>query len=169
MKDLKSVLEGILGDIDDTLSKSDKGIEKYAVFGKRFKFTGCTFISDATAGMLNATVLKRLTKNLDYMNTNIEDGLFDKRNKFKMFLNWIDHLTFDELGVNPDSTISDQFRMDLSDAIESRCKKEGVFNNADHTVIYCPTTRATGKDNIRIFLHRSDRISTGVNLTYEIL
>ena len=166
---MKTLYEGILGDIDDTLSKSDKGIEKYSVFGKRFKFTGCTYVTDTTAGMLNSSVLKKLTKNLDYMHSNIEDGIFDKRNKFKMFLNWIDHLTFDELGVTPDSTISDKFRMDLADAIENRCKKEGIFNDADHTTIYCPTTRATGKDQIRLFLHRSDKMSVGVNLTYEIL
>lgn len=166
---MKTLYEGILGDIDDTLSKSDKGIEKYSVFGKRFRFAGCSYLTEACATMLNASALKKLTKNLDYMHSNIEDGIFDKRNKFKMLLNWIDHLTFDELGVKPGSTISDQFRMDLADAIENRCKKEGIFNNADRTIIYCPTIRVTGDDRIRLFVHRSDKMNIGVNLIYEIL
>ena len=166
---MKTLYEGILGDIDDTLSKSDKGIEKYAVFGKRFNFVGCSYLTQACASMLNASALKKLTKNLDYMNSNIEDGQFDRQNKFKMLLNWIDHLTFDELGVKPDSTISDQFRMDLSDAIEYKCKKEGIFNNVDRTIIFCPTTRVTGGDRIRLFVHRSDKMNVGVNLIYEII
>ena len=166
---MKTLYEGILGDIDDTLSKSDKGIDKYAVFGKRFKFKGCSYLTQASATMLNAVQLKKLTKNLDYMNYNIEHGLFDKQNKFKMFLNWIDHLTFDEIGVNPTNVTSDQFRMDLADAIERLCLKNGIFNNTDKTILFCPTTRVTGDDTLRLFLHRSDKINIGVNLIYEIL
>lgn len=166
---MKTLYEGILGDIDDTLSKSDKDIEKYRTFGKRFKFVGCSFLTEACASMLNASALKKLTKNLDYMNSNIENGLFDKRNKFKMLLNWIDHLTFDEIGVKPGNPTSDQFRMDLADAIENRCKKEGIFNNVDHTIIHCPTIKATSNDTIKLFLHRSDKINIGVNILYEIL
>ena len=158
---MKTLYEGILGDIDDTLSKSDKDIEKYRTFGKRFNFVGCSYLTQACASMLNASALKKLTKNLDYMNYNIENGMFDRQNKFKMFSN--------ELGVKPGSTISDQFRMDLADAIENRCKKEGIFNNADRTIIYCPTTRVTGDDRIRLFVHRSDKMNVGVNLIYEIL
>lgn len=165
---MKTLYEGILGDIDDTISKSDKDIEKYSIFGKRFNFVGCSYLTQACASMLNTSVLKKLTKNLDYMNSNIEDGMFDRQNKFKMFSNWIDHLTFDELGIKPDNTISDQFRGDLADAIEYRCKKEGIFNNADRTIVYCPTTRATGDDSIRLFIHRSDKMNIGVNLIYEI-
>lgn len=166
---MKTLYEGILGDIDDTLSKSDKGIDKYAVFGKRFNFVGCSYLTQACATMLNASALKKVTKNLDYTNYNIEHGLFDKQNKFKMFLNWIDHLTFDELGVNPVNTSSDQFRLDLADAIERLCLKNGLFNNTDKTILFCPSTRATGDDRIRLFLHRSDKINVGVNLIYEIL
>lgn len=165
---MKTLYEGILGDIDDTLSKSDKDIEKYRTFGKRFNFVACSFLTEATAGMLNSSALKKLTRNLDYMNSNIENGLFDRQNKFKMFLNWIDHLTFDELGVKPGNPTSDQFRMDLADAIENRCKKEGIFNNTDRTIIYCPTARVTGDDRIRVFIHRSDKMNIGVNLIYEI-
>lgn len=168
---MKTLYEGILGDIDDTLSKSDKGIEKYSVFGKRFKFVGCSYLTQACATMLNASALKKLTRNLDYMNSNIENGLFDRQNKFKMFLNWIDHLTFDELGINPMNmnTSSDQFRIDLADAIERLCLKNGIFNNTDKTILYCPTVRVTGDDKIRLFLHRSDKMNIGVNLIYEIL
>lgn len=166
---MKTLYEGILGDIDDTLSKSDKDIEKYSVFGKRFNFVACSYLTQACATMLNVSALKKITKNLDYMNYNIENGLFDKQNKFKMFLNWIDHLTFDELGVKPGNPTSDQFRMDLADAIERLCLKNGLFNNTDKTLLFCPTTRATGDDTLRLFLHRSDKINVGVNLIYEIL
>lgn len=170
MKNLKSVLEGILGDIDDTLSKSDKNISKFELFGHRFKLNRTTYISETTAGMLNAQALKHATKSLDYIDDNVERGQFDKRNKFKMFTNWLDHLSFDELEIKPTSDFnSDAVRKKLAETIELKCKSAGFFNNPYYTRVYYPSTRATGNDTLSIMIARTDKQSYCMQLIFDIL
>lgn len=167
---MKTLYEGILGDIDDTLSKSDKGIEKYAVFGKRFKLRGASFISEQTASMLSATGLKHATKGMDYIDEKIERGVFDKRNKFKMFANWISHLKFEELGINPASDFNDdKVRMQLAINLENICQSAGLFNNPHNVNIYLPSTRASGNDILRIMISHRTKISCSCQLIYDIL
>ena len=50
--------------------------------------------------MRQINTLKKLTNGLPYNNDKIERGQFDKRNKVKMFANWLDNTNLTDIGVN---------------------------------------------------------------------
>ena len=137
---MKSLKESLLADIDSSLEKGDEDIQKHGKFGTLFTF--CDGISSSTASMVfSVRDLKRLTKNLDYINDNIrpEKVIFDNRHKCNMFLNWIEHLTFKELGIDIhkySDFSSDQFLKDMTKALRDICLKNNIFNSPDRAGIY---------------------------------
>ena len=143
----------LLGDIEDNIDLGDKTIEKYTVFGKLFKFDNIQFASSSTAVFFNAPTLKRLTKGMDYINDKINAGWFDSKQKIKMFLNWLDHISFEDLEIDYQllrDTSSEEFRQKLAKSIQNYCKDYGVFTPQYNVQVYCPSIRATGRDELRL-------------------
>lgn len=160
--------ESILGDIDDNIGKNDNAVETIQYFGGNFKLLRAVNVSDITAGMLNANALKKVTKGMDYIDPNIKNGVFDKRNKFKMFANWVSNLKLSDLGFkyNDIDIRSRRFRWDLANELNKKCFDNGFFNNELYTNIYC--TNITGNE-LEIMLSRHDKINTAMKFVYELV
>ena len=154
MKNIIDLYEAsILADIEDTIDFGDKEVEKYTRFGKLFSFDQIQFASDSTAVFFNAPTLKKLTKGMDYINSKINLGWFDSKNKIKMFVNWLDHVSFEDLAIDYQllrDTSSEEFRQKLAKNIQVHGKDCGVFTPKYHIQVYCPSTRATGHDELRL-------------------
>lgn len=137
---MKSLKESLLADIEDTITTGDSDIQKHEKIGTLFTF--CDGISSSKASMVfSIRDLKRLTKNLDYINDNIrpEKVVFDGKNKCNMFLNWVEHLTFKELGIDIykySDFGSDQFLKDMTKALKDICLKNDIFNSPNKVDIY---------------------------------
>lgn len=137
---MKTLKESLLTDIDNSLEQGDEEIQKHGKIGTMFTF--CDGISSLKASMVfSVRDLKRLTKNLDYINDNIrpEKAIFDSKHKCNMFLNWIEHLTFKELGIDIykySDFSSDQFLKDMTKALREICLKNDIFNSPNKVDIY---------------------------------
>ena len=137
----------ILADLEDTIDSGDKEVDKFTQFGKLFSFDQIQFASDSTAVFFNAPTLKKLTKGMDYINSKINLGWFDSKNNIKMFVNWLDHVSFEDLEIDYQllrDTSSEEFRQKLAKHIQVYGKDCGVFTPKYHIQVYCPSTRATG-------------------------
>lgn len=125
----ESVYEGILSGIEDALTAGDNAAERFNLFGGVFKFDNCSCWSQANL-ILNAVPLKAAVKGMEYYNDKIKNGQFDKQNKFKLFANWLDHLTFDELGLNPHEVGTKEFYTELGKKLTELCIDKN-FGNKD--------------------------------------
>lgn len=125
----ESVYEGILSGVEDTLTAGDAAAERFKSFGGMFKFDNCLCFAQANL-ILKATPLKAIAKGLKYHNDKIENGKFDKQNKFKLFANWLDNLTFDELGLNPHEVGSQEFYTELGKKLTNLCIDKNIANAA---------------------------------------
>ena len=154
MKTIIELYEGsLLDDIDDILNSGDKEVDKYTQFGKLFSFYQIQFANDSTAVFFNAPTLKKLTKGMDYINSKINLGWFDSKNKIKMFVNWLDNISFEDLDIDYQllrDTSSEEFRQKLAKRIQTYGKDCGVFTSKYHVQVYCPSTRATGHEELRL-------------------
>jgi hypothetical protein len=117
---MKTLKESILSNMESSLNHGDATIKKLSTFGGVFKFDTCSCWSQANL-ILNAIPLKQLTKNMEYYSDKIEYGKFDKQNKFKLFANWLDHLTFEEIGVNPSHVGTKEFYTELGKKLTELC------------------------------------------------
>lgn len=159
---MKSLKESLLADIDDTLNGGDKTIKKFETVGYMFTFTrGVSSTKAAAVFSLNS--LKKLTKDLDYINDNIKIAIFDNRYKCNMFLNWFEHLSFEELGIDiykySDFSSLD-FQKALTKALRELCKKNGIFNSPDKVDIYVLKARDYDKDSLfEIFISDKTKFS----------
>ena len=151
MKSIIELYEGsLLDDIDDILNSGDKEVEKYTQFGKLFSFYQIQYANESTAVFFNAPTLKRLTKGMDYKINLIG---FDSKNKIKMFVNWLDNVSFEDLDIDYQllrDTSSEEFRQKLAKRIQAYGKDCGVFTPKYHIQVYCPSTRATGHEELRL-------------------
>ena len=157
---MKSLKESILADIDDTLERGNDDIKKFETFGYMFTFSR-GISSTKAASVFNLNALKKLTKNLDYINDNIKIAVFDNRYKCNMFLNWLEHLSFEELGIDihkySDFT-SIEFQKDMTKSLRKLCDKNNIFNGINRGDIYVLKARDYDKDSLfEIFI--SDRYS----------
>ena len=154
MKNIIDLYEAsLLGDLEDTINSGDKEVNKFTQFGKLFSFDIIQYANDSTAAFFNAPTLKRLTKGMDYINSKIDLGRFDSKNKIKMFVNWLDHVSFEDLEIDYQllrNTSSEEFRQKLAKSIQAYGKDYGVFTPQYHVQVYCPSIRATGHDELRL-------------------
>ena len=96
---MKTLKESILQDADITLSITDDDAKKAMMFSTHYRFSYAT-CGSACGSVFNMRLLKQLTKNMGFISHDIEYGQFDKQGKTRMFANWLDHITFDALGLN---------------------------------------------------------------------
>ena len=155
---MKTLYEGILADMEDILDKGEEDIKKFETFGYRFEFINA-IISSTSAKMFNLKSLQKLSKGLDFNNLLIERSFFDSKQRGQMFANWMDHLSFEELGIDINKydlniTRSNQEVLkDLTKAIRELCKKNDVFNSPEKIDLY--VLKNSHNNCIEIFI--SDR------------
>ena len=159
---MKSLKESLLADIDDTLNKGDTTIKKFETVGHMFTF--CRGISSTkAAAVFSANALKKLTKDLDYINDNIKVAIFDNRYKCNMFLNWFENLSFKELGIdiyNTSDFKSDTFLKTLTKSLRELCKKHSIFKAPDRTDIFVIRSREYDIDcEFEIFISDKTKFS----------
>lgn len=159
---MKSLKESILADIDNTLNDGDKTIKNYETVGYMFTFSR-GISSTKAASVFSVNSLKKLTKDLDYINDNIKPDkiIFDNKNKCNMFLNWFENLSFKELGIDiykyKDFSSID-FQKDLTKSLKELSKKNSIFNSPDKVDLYVLKARGHDSDSLfEIFI--SDRTS----------
>lgn len=153
---MRSLKESILDDIDVSLENGDKLVDKKSQFAGHFSFHYCE-CRNSMGSYFNGTVLKRLTKDMEYMSDKIENGQFDKANKIKMFLNWLDHVKFEDLGYTISNILSanvhsDEFRKEFANRLTEYGVKSGVFNKPNDIYLWCPTHRFASDADLEIFI-----------------
>jgi hypothetical protein len=147
---MKSLKESLLADIEDTLNNGDTTIKKFEIVGHMFTMSR-GIASTKAAAVFSANALKKLTKDLDYINDNIrpEKVIFDSKNKCNIFLNWFENLSFDELGINilkyKDFSSLD-FQKALTKSLRELCKKNSIFNSPDKVDLYVLNARDYDSD-----------------------
>lgn len=155
---MKTLKESLLADIDSSLEQGDEDIQKYETVGHMFTFSRGVSSTKAAA-VFSVNSLKKLTKDLDYINDNIKLAIFDNKYKCNMFLNWFENLSFDELGINilkyKDFGSLD-FQKALTKSLRELCKKNSIFNSPDKVDLYVLKARDYDSDSLfEIFI--SDR------------
>lgn len=161
-----SLKESLLGDLDANLAKGDEMIEKNKCFGGRFKFYNCV-CNEASASILSSVILKKLTKNMDYMNPKIEHGQFDKKDKIKMFANWLDHVSFKDIDFNPFTKMDKNDRQELSDKLVEYCKKQNLFNcTEDGWHLWIGSIYNSGPENLAVLVNATRK---GASATFRLM
>lgn len=151
---MKTLIESILADIEDTLTDGDIAVERIGTFNERFKFIGVNFpkgTAEAASKGLNITVLRQLVKNIKHLNLDIAETKFDKHDKIKMFAQWLDKFKFKDLenfGVDI-STTNNIFRNTLSNALKYYCVTNNIFTHDDMHITVRPI-HETGRDKLII-------------------
>lgn len=166
---MKTLYEGILADMDDTIKTGDTNIDKFEIFGKKFIFDRAV-VGSASSSMLNKLSLKKLTNKMSYMSDKIERGQFDKQDKVKLFANMIDHLSFTDLDIYMIGDTGEDFRKNLTNKLNKYFEDNNIFNNIDRTHMWVVSERATGKDELHIIVARKDKMSAShmFKLYYKI-
>lgn len=146
--------------MDDIIAKGDTDIKKFETVGHMFTFTR-GISSTKAASLFSIKSLKKLTKDIDYINDNIKIAVFDNRYRCNMFLNWFENLSFKELGIDihkyHDFSSLD-FQRDLTKSLRELCKKNNIFNSPDRCDIYVLKARNYDSDSLfEIFI--SDKYS----------
>ena len=159
---MKTLLESILAGMDDVITKGDTDIKKFETVGHMFTFTR-GIASTKAAAIFSIKSLKKLTKDIDYINDNIKPNkvIFDNKDRCNMFLNWFENLSFDELGIDIykyHDFSSIDFQKALTKSLRELCKKNNIFNSPDRCDIYVLKARDYDKDSV-FEIFTSDRYS----------
>ena len=168
---MKTLYESILDDIDVQMSKGDEWAKHADEFGYYFVFDSCVCYEDI-AGLFKASSLKKLTNGLSYNNDKIERGQFDKRNKVKMFANWLDNLNLSDIGIklnelNKSNLTNKEWRVEFGKKVEQYCIKNDVFNNPDIAHLFTSTFMSNG-DNLTLFIVNTKHMTKAIRLNYKI-
>lgn len=168
---MKTLYESILDDIDVQMQKGDEFQKHGDKFGYYFIFDNCMCYEDL-AGLFKSSSLKKLTNGLSYNNEQIERGQFDKRNKVKMFVNWLDNVNLSDIGIklnelNKSNLTNKEWRKDFGKKIEEYCVKNDVFNNSVIAHLFTATA-IINEHNLTLFIVNSNRINKAIRLNYKI-
>ena len=156
---MKTLKESLLGDIESNFAKGEDVMNTLNTFGYKFKLIRAVCGSNSS-GVLNMANLKKLTKDLDYMDDNIEHGYFDKQGKIKMFANWLSHISFSDLGITNIENTGDEFRRAFTEGFRKYCDDNNIFNSSHKVGMWATSVAVTrDKDVLDIIVTRNDNIS----------
>ena len=166
MKTLKTILhEGLLKGMEDTLANGEADIEAAYKLGNRIKLYYVRNCSEYSASILNANNLKKLTKDLPYIDSNIERGIFDSRNKIKMFANWISNINMMDFGYTKFDFMDDKFRDEFGKKLNNKCNQLNLFNG-EYITLFIPSTRAS-KVYFEIMVFHQSNMHKTFKLVFE--
>lgn len=156
---MKTLKESLLSDIESNFAKGEDAMNALNTFGYKFKLIRAV-CGSSSSGVLNMANLKKLTKGLNYMDDNIERGYFDKQGKIKMFANWLDHISFSDLGITNTSDTGDEFRRAFTEGFRKYCDDNNIFNSSHKVDMWATSVAVTrDKDVLDIIVTRNDNIS----------
>jgi hypothetical protein len=167
---MKTLKESILQDADIALSMTDDDAKKAIMFSTHYKFS-YAICGSASGSAFNMRLLKQLTKNMGFISHGIEYGLFDKQGKARMFANWLDHITFDELGFNISNDYkSKDFQIELVKAIQDYCVSNKIIS-LDPNKLHMWRGSYSSDNEFIIMISRTDKISNAytLKLCYKIV
>ena len=165
MKNIIDVYEGLLKGMEDTLDRGEADIEAVYKLGNRLKLYNVVNCSDTSASVLNANNLKKLTKDLPYIDDSIERGIFDSRNKIKMFANWISNINMMDFGYTKFDFMNDNFRDEFGKKLNKKCNQLNLFNG-DYTSLFIPSTRAS-KIYFEVMVYHLTNANKAFKLVFE--
>lgn len=169
---MKTLYEGILADMEDILDKGEEDIKKFETFGYRFTFVNA-ITSTKASGMFSVLALKKVTKDIkDFINLKVERSIFDSKQRGQMFVNWLDHMSFEELGIDINkynlsniTNSNQEVLKELTKAIRKKCLENNIFNSPKNIDLYVLKNR---HDNcIEIFI--SDRTKYSASYMMKFL
>jgi hypothetical protein len=166
---MKTLKESILQDADIALSMTDDDAKKAIMFSTHYEFKYAT-CGSTCGSVFNMRLLKQLTKNMGFISHGIEYGQFDKQGKARMFANWLDHITFDELGLNISKDYkSKDFQIELVKAIEDYCVSNKIIS-MDPNKLHMWRGSFSNDNEFIIMISRTDKISNAytLKLCYKI-
>lgn len=168
---MKTLKESLLDDIDTTMNRGNEWAQSANKFGYYFIFDNCVCYEDI-AGLFSVAALKKLTNGLPYNNDKIERGYFDKRNKLKMFANWLDNLDLSDIGININELNKSNFtnkewRREFGKKVEDYCIKNNVFNKPDIAHLFTSTAVVNG-NNLTLYIVNSKHMNKAIRLNYKI-
>lgn len=166
MRDIYNIYtEGLLRGMEDTLANGEADIESVYKLGNMIKLYYVSNCSDISASLLNAINLKKLTKDLPYIDDNIEKGIFDSRNKIKMFANWISNINMLDFGYVKFDFMDDNFRKDFGKKIENKCHELKIFNNSN-VIAFISSTKVS-KVYFEIMIDDPTKLNKTFKLVFE--
>lgn len=125
-----SLKESLLGKTTDKTNTIKDTIYKLQYFGNVFKLKNCKRLSSKTLQGISVKGMKELTKGMDYLDDNVERGIFDRQNKGRMLCNFIDHIDLAEWGfVNVDWKNDRTKRTEFGERLNETLKSRGGFNS----------------------------------------
>ena len=168
---MKTLKESLLDDIDITMQRGEDFVKYANKFGYYFVFDNCSCYEDI-AGLFSASSLKKLTNGLPYNNDKIKRGQFDKRNKVKMFANWLDNTNLTDIGVNinelnKSNFVDKEWRREFGKKILEYCRENGIFNKPDIAHLFT-STAVVNNQNITLFIVNSNHMNKAIRLNYKI-
>lgn len=168
---MKALYESILDDIDVQMTSGDEFQKHGDTFGYYFIFDSCSCYEDL-AGLFSSSTLKKLTNGLPYNNDKIERGYFDKRNKIKMFANWLDHLSLSDIGIKLNELTKSNFtnkewRKEFGIKVRKYCEKNNIFNKSNYAYLFTNTAVVNG-DNLTLFIVNWNNMNKAIRLNYKI-
>ena len=168
---MKTLKESLLDDIDITMQRGEDFVKYANKFGYYFIFDNCVCYEDI-AGLFSMAALKKLTNGLPYNNDKIERGQFDKRNKLKMFANWLDNTDLTDIGVNinelnKSNFVDKEWRREFGKKVEDYCVENNVFNKPDIAHLFT-STAVVNNQNITLFIVNSNHMNKAIRLNYKI-
>lgn len=168
---MKTLYESILDDIDVQMQQGDEFQKHGDRLGYYFVFDSCMCYEDI-AGLFKASSLKKLTNGLSYNNEQIERGYFDKRNKVKMFANWLDNLSLSDIGIKlneltKSNLTNKEWRIEFGKKVEKHCIENDVFNNSDIAHLFTSTFMSNG-NNLTLFIVNTKHMNKAIRLNYKI-
>jgi hypothetical protein len=170
---MKTLKESLLDDIDVTMQRGEDFVKYANKFGYYFIFDNCICYEDI-AGLFSVAALKKLTNGLPYNNDKIERGQFDKRNKVKMFANWLDNTNLTDIGVNineltKSNFVNKEWRIEFGKKVEDYCVENNVFNKPDIAHLFTSTAVVNERGtNLTLFIVNTKHMSKAIRLNYKI-
>lgn len=169
---MKSLYEGILGDIDTNVNKMDSDVEDLNKFGYNFTYTNIASLSvERVCYMFNINGLRNATK----MMKPLEDGnnpnvlnykyAYGKLNneKLRLFLLWLDHVDISKF-ANADWTSKSTLR-EFTSYLSDLAKKQGIINKPQDVVIYA--NRVNKNYKIEIFIYNLVKTNDMLAIRYN--
>lgn len=168
---MKTLKESLLDDIDITMQRGEDFVKYGNKFGYHFIFDSCSCYEDL-AGLFSASSLKKLTNGLPYNNDKIKRGQFDKRNKVKMFVNWLDNTDLTDIGVNinelnKSNFVDKEWRREFGTKVREYCMENGIFNKPNIAHLFT-NTAVVNEQNLTLFIVNSNSMTKAIRLNYKI-
>jgi hypothetical protein len=144
---MRTLKESILNKTKDRVGGIGEIIDRQTIFGNQFQLKDVRRLRDKNISCLSAKGLKEVTKGMDFIDDKVERGIFDRANKVRNLINFIEHINLIEWGFGGVNWSNDKVRGEFGEKLNNTLKELGCFNGKG----YCWMTPVSyiGEDILR--------------------